>query len=230
MPQARTLDIIVTGTGRSGTGFASKWLTSIGIPTGHESFFTPGGLEMALRLLRHRLSFLRGESSWLAAPYLDSQPLRGALVIHQVRHPKQMIESCLRKPTSQAPAYAEYMENHLPQMGRYEDELNKMACQWIWWNQMIEEAIEDREAYFWRVEDGTDGLLQWLEGHGLVDTSRLYPAQLFSNTRYNHKVGPAKTAHLEEIRPDLIQPLREQMQRYGYLEWGENDGENCNSN
>ena len=31
------IELIVTGTGRCGTGFAAQWLTSIGIPCGHGS-------------------------------------------------------------------------------------------------------------------------------------------------------------------------------------------------
>lgn len=223
LPEDRKLDIVVTGTGRSGTGFASKWLTSIGIPTGHEVFYGPWEMPMTLRMLRTRLLFLRGESSWLAAPMLDSEPIKDALLVHQVRHPKKMLESCLRKPNSGAPRYAAYMEHHLPRMTAYEDELSRMACQYVYWNQMVEDSCEGREHYFWRVEDGTDGLLRWLDAKGLVDAEKINPAQVFTNTKWNHKIGPEKFARLEDIDPEVRLALEAQMRRYGYTRWGRDE-------
>lgn len=81
---------------------------------------------------------------------------------------------------------------------------------------MIEDATKDRESYFWRVEDGTGGLLNWLEEHELVDVEKIIPAQVFSNTQYNHKSGSRKTARLEDVHPNLLEPLQEQMEKYGY--------------
>ena len=84
---------------------------------------------------------------------------------------------------------------------------------------MIEFQIRGRACYFWRVEDGTDGLLRWLDERGLVDAAAINPAQMFSNTRHNHKHGPAQVARLEEIHPDLRGALTDQMRRYGYERW-----------
>jgi len=215
----RALELVVTGTGRSGTGYAARWLTSVGIPAGHEAFFDHRGLEHALRMLASRGEHYRAECSWEAAPFLDSQPLRDALVVHQVRHPKRVIESCLRVPPGITPHYERYLEKHLTLVLRYKTELDKAACRWVHWNQMIEEAAQGREHYFWRVEDGTDGLLRWLDRHGLVDASRFNRAQMFHNTRHNHKHGPPVEARLEDICPELGFALRDQMDRYGYLRW-----------
>ena len=215
----RRLRIIVTGTGRSGTGFASRWLTSVGIPAGHEAFFDWRGLEHAVRLLALREPHFVGECSWEAAPFLNSDPLRDALVVHQVRHPRRVIESCLRVPVGVMPRYERFLFEHLPVVRRYKTELDRTACRWVHWNRMIEEAIQGREYYFWRVEDGTDGLLRWLDGHGLVDASQVKPAMQFANTHYNHKHGPPVEARLEDICPELGFALRDQIDRYGYLRW-----------
>lgn len=218
-PQGRTLKLVVTGTGRSGTGFASRWLTSIGIPSGHESFFDHRGLDHAVHMLAARDYHFVGECSWEAAPHLGSQPLRDALVVHQVRHPRKVIESCLRVPQEITPHYARYMEKHLPRIKLYRMTLDRSACRWVYWNRMIEDAIRDREHYFWRVEDGTEGLLDWLEDHGLVDRTKIVAAQVFSNTHHNHKHGPEKRAVLEEIDGRLQWELQGQMRRYGYNRW-----------
>lgn len=218
-PQNRTLDVVVTGTGRSGTGFAAKWLTSIGIPCGHEAFFTYPGLEHALRILRTRHGHLRAESSWEAAPHLDCAPLKDALLIHQVRHPKRVIESCLRVPPAVTPSYEKYLERYLPETAKYSDTLNKTACRWIYWNQMIEGACRGRPHYFWRVEDGTSGLYDFLIKRGLANPGKVKRSAIFTNTRYNHKHGPEAEAKIEQVHPDLRTVLLGQMSTYGYLGW-----------
>ena len=49
------LKIISTGTGRCGTAYMSKLLTSVGIPCGHESLFTNKGLtEYKYRILNRK--------------------------------------------------------------------------------------------------------------------------------------------------------------------------------
>jgi len=162
---------------------------------------------------------LVGECSWEAAPYLDSQPLRGALAVHQVRHPKKMIESCMRVPPSITPHYAMYLERHLPPLRQYQTEQDKATCRWVYWNRMIEASLQGRESYFWRIEDGTDGVLHWLDDKGLVDASKIHPAQVFTNTRHNHKRGDPVHARLEDVHPTLIHPLEAMMKRYGYDRW-----------
>jgi hypothetical protein len=72
----RKLKLVLTGTGRCATGFYAKFLTSAGATCGHERFFGVGGLEAALDVLAagHWVGTV-AESSWLAAPFLDSEPL-----------------------------------------------------------------------------------------------------------------------------------------------------------
>lgn len=218
-PKDKKLALVVTGTGRSGTGFASRWLMSIGIPSGHELFFSHGGLPAAQKVLRRRYHDVIADCSWLAGPYLDSVPLQDALIVHQVRHPKKVIESCMRAPIGRMPHYAFFLERHLPVMRGYLGELNKTACRWIHWNAMIENVARERESLFWRVEDGTDDLLQWLDGHGMVDAGKLHPAQLYGNTRHNAHRGEPVEARLEDVHPMLRSTLEDMMTRYGYDRW-----------
>ena len=114
-----TLEYLVVGTGRSGTVYYSKLLTSLGIPCGHESFFNYQGIDAALARLSGRLpptlsgcSQLRfdgkrhqyspphvslknlvAESSYMAVPYLGHSCLAGTKVIHVVRHPVHVVNS-----------------------------------------------------------------------------------------------------------------------------------------
>ena len=88
-----TLRYLVTGTGRCGTAYITRMLTKAGIPCDHEQVFSAGGI----REDRHYLG--GATSSWLAVPFLESNPgLIGpeTTLIHLIRHPKDFIESVLR--------------------------------------------------------------------------------------------------------------------------------------
>jgi hypothetical protein len=114
------LKYIVVGTGRSGTVYYARLLTSLGIPCGHESFFDYEGIEVALLRLtgkipltlsacsqlkfdgvRHNpitpyiaeLNELVAESSYMAVPYLHHECLKETNVIHVVRHPVNVVNS-----------------------------------------------------------------------------------------------------------------------------------------
>src|SRR5690606_41523338 len=68
--------VLITGTGRCGTGWMAGALTAAGAPCGHEAAFTAR---------RHGDCDCVAESSWLTAPYLDR--LDGAYVVHLLRDP-----------------------------------------------------------------------------------------------------------------------------------------------
>lgn len=104
------LRFVVTGTGRSATGYASRLFTAAGLPCGHEDWFRfAAGLRdvqamprttvlakiasPALRVreeARRRRTGLVGESSWMAVPRLAL--FRGKVFL-QLRHPLMVIRS-----------------------------------------------------------------------------------------------------------------------------------------
>ena len=81
--------VLITGTGRCGTGWMARALTAAGAPCGHEAAFTAR---------RHGDCDWVAESSWLAAPYLDR--LDGVYVVHLVRDPLKTIASRAATPPS----------------------------------------------------------------------------------------------------------------------------------
>ena len=218
----RRFQVVVTGTGRSGTGFAAQWLTSAGVPCGHEQFFTVTGYQGAIGRMRRHPEYV-AESSWMAAPWLECEQFSKALVIHQVRHPQKVAESCMRHPPGTTPVYLEYLERHCPQVARYDDDLNKAVARWVYWNQRIEDLCESRPSYFWRVEDGEEGLLLWLMEQGAVGD--VDAEQLYDNRQHNpHRQDVEAEARWADIAPELQEPLAEMMGRYGY-EWYNNEQE-----
>jgi hypothetical protein len=79
--------LVVTGTGRSGTGWAAATLNSAGIFSGHENVFTPKTAEPNRFI---DWAGYRADCSWLAVPRLPLFNVRAALV---VRDPLQVVAS-----------------------------------------------------------------------------------------------------------------------------------------
>lgn len=58
------LELLVVGSGRSGTGYVARTLTAAGFPCSHEGRWSPAGV----------VDPRPAESSWLAVPHLDEVP------------------------------------------------------------------------------------------------------------------------------------------------------------
>jgi len=113
------LKCVVVGTGRCGTVYTARFLTSVGMPCGHESVFDYRGLDFAIARLDGHLPIetsdcslhshvdgahdpipvwinnkdIVAESSYLAAPFLSHSCLKDTKIIHQVRNPVNIINS-----------------------------------------------------------------------------------------------------------------------------------------
>lgn len=84
-----SVELIVTGTGRCGTGYAAKMLTACGLPTGHKDLYNPKVLYAGAP---ETTAGMPGESSWLAAPDVPVLPQR-IKVVHIVRDPLEVVRS-----------------------------------------------------------------------------------------------------------------------------------------
>lgn len=118
------LKFIVTGTGRSGSVYAAKLLTQLGIPCGHECIFNWEPFDKIISKLynpnlrqvshcsTHDLVKITdepaelekwvneqqtiAESSYMAAPYLILNELKDVKIIHVVRNPLKVISSFVK--------------------------------------------------------------------------------------------------------------------------------------
>lgn len=213
------LQLIGTGTGRCGTRYVAKLLSSAGLLCGHEYFFSFPGLHEARRRLNQERNAYVGDISWLAAPLLDSVELRDALVIHVIRHPKKVIESMVRMPERMTPPYNSFLERHLPILLAYDEEIDKAALRYVGWNRWIERLCADGRPYVrYRIEDGPMALFDLLKEVGAVHKLPK-EGDLFSNTKCNTKDGlgydPVEVDP-NEINFMLRAQLRGVAQEYGY--------------
>jgi hypothetical protein len=143
---------LVTGAGRSGTGYIANVLTALGCLTGHEDIFGPAKLTDADEILWP--PEVPGDSSWLGAPYLDALP-HGTLVLHQVREPVANARSSLRIRFFSTPSwYRSFAEQHAPAL-RLGSEPERCLRYWLEWNRMAERARElpNLEYFRYRLED-----------------------------------------------------------------------------
>lgn len=115
------LQLLVTGTGRCGTVYMSRLLSSLGIQCGHESIFNSDGWPDAKKRLLGdsdtvlstvcqtdiltgaeigdgwlNRSNLVAESSYMAAPFLCDPLIRDVPIIHIIRNPLEVISSFVK--------------------------------------------------------------------------------------------------------------------------------------
>jgi len=126
------LNYVVVGTGRCGTVYMARLLTSMGIPCGHECCFDWRGLDYAKAKLSGAIPIhtsecsqyqykdgahypiakwldetkIVAESSYLASPYLQSDCFKNTKVIHVVRNPVKVVNSFIK--------FLEYFQNRHP--------------------------------------------------------------------------------------------------------------------
>jgi len=204
---------VVTGTGRCGTAYAAARLTRLGLACTHEAYFTPRGPR--LRSTTRPRSAL-GDSSWLAAPYLDDS---GSRVVHLVRRPLDVILSlynigffdpALRPIHAPFIAFAERYFDPGP------DPLDACIRWYLDWNRRCERTaglrirIEDFEAELPR-------LLGFLGQDG-IDPARAPPLPAAVNRRPAAIAEPLSRDALRQRLGDHPRrtELAEMGQAYGY--------------
>ena len=230
----KKLEYLVTGTGRCGTVFMARFLTSLGVPCGHEAIFDWRGYRWAEKRLKGEepvecssassLSLVNGkwiaespwvdaseivaESSYLAAPFLDDPILEDVPIIHVVRNPIRVINSFCN--------YLGYFQeregtNSYEQMiYRHFPELKLNMTQYdraALFYILWNGLIDSKESFFHRIEDDTDTLLEFLHKQG----------PHYSNTQINSQAQPGKRFLFRDIESkEIAQRLSIKCQQYGY--------------
>lgn len=210
--------LIVTGSGRNGSGYAKARLAALGVKIGHETIFMYRGLDAAKERLA-RFQEVVADSSWMAAPYLDCAFCEKALIIHQVRHPGKVIASWIREPTQTTPRYWQFVLRYLPMLAEIEGDLERCAARYVLWNGLIENKLEGREYYRWRVEDGANGdlaMLQWLVSKEALTEDRIMRPFIANRTLNRHGAGEPQFVPLDTITGPWGERVRDMAERYGY--------------
>lgn len=173
----RTLSFVVTGCSRSGTTYMARLLSAVGYECGHERVFNifrvrdaddEAGVRLALAEPKRP-----GDSSFLAAPFLQQLP-RGALVLHQLREPLEVIRSHMgirffadphRPSMYLADNHEDFLDvirRHCPSVLRQPSEIERCMDFWVRWNRLAQraEGLPSVRYLRYRLEDVDARLLQ----------------------------------------------------------------------
>lgn len=176
------LKYIVTGTGRCGTNYLAKLLSSAGISCGRESVFNT---------TLKATGKLQADSSWMALPYLENHPDKWSksTIIHLVRNPWDIMRGWLfdfesvfsvwrtrnvLRPTNT------FLIRHTPVIHNIESPVRRSISYYIDWNYRIQ-ALKNIGYNVIRVraEDDEHDILRFI---GIVSPSN---AKLYTNRRDN---------------------------------------------
>ena len=172
------LEILVTGTGRCGTVYMARMLTKLGITCGHESIFDWRGWNGAEKILAGLdppslshvstakfdgdkwepvghwidLSELRGDSSYMAAPFLDKID---AKIIHVIRHPVKVVNSFCNyidyfKDSKPRNSYENFIYRQIPELAEEMPQYDRACVFYMKWNDLITKHEPD---LLYRIED-----------------------------------------------------------------------------
>lgn len=231
----KKLKFLITGTGRSGTVYMCRLLTSMGIMCGHESIFTPYGLEEAYNRLKNpqliktsKVSKLDenfifdpdlqiAESSYMSAPFLDNKIIENTKIIHVIRNPIKVISSTyydanfFAENNDGGKKYANFVELHLPQLQETKCRLEKVILYYILWNEMIIKKCKNCDYILYNLESGiTNKLLDFIEVENTYD--------FFSNDKINCWHKRHRNICFEEINDSSMKKrLASFMEKLGYL-------------
>jgi len=214
-PEERGFWLVGSGTGRCGTGYLSKVLSSVGVNCSHEGIFAPvehkppTDEEVHKRIqVRHDNAWWgwEAESSWLAAPYLNWPDMAGKKVVHLVRDPVAVINSQMRIKAFERPtAYLDFIYQWLPDMAYWETPEQQAAYFYVAWNELIEPFATVRH----RIEDNIRPLLEKL--------SIVPEVEIYDNTAYNSRLGFRHWDFQVDTLPDELRiPLLQKQEAYGY--------------
>ena len=113
--------VLITGHGRSGTGYTTQLLQAVGLDVGHEAIGLDGAVSWP--------HIADGELSWVGR--VDSSDFDR--VIHQVRHPLKVVSSA---QTMRDESF-EYMFRHIGHPGGSRG-LRWYMWAWLYWNEYVE--------------------------------------------------------------------------------------------
>src|SRR3546814_176490 len=129
-PMTTTSPFLITGVGRSGTGWAAALFTALGYPCGHETVFGVNGPG----------AFNQPDSSWLAVPYAAQTPL-GTPLLRIMRDPRQVVMSALAKGflADLDDPFARYVRSYRPSITRPQDHLTRVIRYVALWDDHLDD-------------------------------------------------------------------------------------------
>lgn len=216
---------LIVGTGRSGTGFMSRFFSYLHTPCGHEETFNPKRIGQAGGK-NPPWSPHRGEASWMAVPFMDQWEVPTA---HIVRNPLEVIRSMVGiKWLDKSGLHGDYEQIALQVMEQIgideikdweetddRDELIHRACVFLaCWTQLI----ANHGHPWWRVEDVRDDEDVAAEVYAHLTGNEMDRSKVRASLQKIANEGPVNSRpRQEDITWDDLPPsILELAEHYGY--------------
>lgn len=233
------LKYLVASTGRCGSVYMARLLTSLGINCTHEAIFSFCGLEWAKKVINGKEvlknSFcseydllhdkpikkwltskdIQAESSYMAVPFLSDEIFKETKIIHLVRNPLSVISSHVIdinffEPHPKHNLWLDFVLKQMPEIKEIENKIERACYFYVNWNKMIEKINGVLPYIFHKIENKcSDELIDFL---GIKK-----PEVIFENTKINSWQKEKRRLTLEDIPEGKIKKdLVETIERYEY--------------
>ena len=202
---------IITGMGRSGTGYVSAVLRALGINAGHESIWNFGYPEIAADW-----GDLDGEVGWIAGAHLENFD---GPVVHVTRYPPDVINSRFTTGWYEHPFYRQIYDfvNKRIDLTRYERPIDQAMHHYLAWCELID-THADLIVQLEKFGEALPGLLNTI-GHPRpaqqVELAvRAVPTN--RNQHVHHKLVDWAFLEQHTRAPELLDRLKQKAGDYGY--------------
>lgn len=160
-----------------------------------------------------------GDASWCAAPVLGKMP-PGTVVLHQVRHPLDVVGELHRSGFFRTPSEeSRFVQDFLPGTRRG-DPLERCMRFWLEWNRMVEEAAASEELRSFRVlVEELDGrlLVEWLAAVGVARSRAAAELELAAERERTSAQRAGLRLQWDDLPAgDLRDEVQAAASRYGY--------------
>jgi hypothetical protein len=202
-----TAPFLITGAGRSGTGWASAFFTALGYPCGHETVFGVNGPG----------AFNQPDSSWLAVPYAAQTPLCTPL-LRIMRDPRQVVMSALAKGflADLDDPFARYVRSFRPSITRPADHLTRVIRYVALWDDPLDDlghTVLKSDGGLEHQASAVDVATRTLHARGMIADAMV----LVGNRVNTSREGEPDPVSLEWLatHPDYAL-IRRRAERFGY--------------
>jgi len=145
---------VITGTPRSGTQYAARLMTVLGVPCSHEKTLRP--LTNVADVLKWPAADT-GESSWLGWSLIPLMVGYRIPILHVIRNPWAVIDSLTNRNfilrgwslrESGVQAIREIIHAYLPEVMKHKERVDRAASLLLGWNRLIAEQVPARFVFY----------------------------------------------------------------------------------
>jgi len=207
------MPVLITGIGRSSTGYVARLFSALHRSCGHEVIFN---IDAVRRGGLFDAQARWGDSSWLAAPLLSTLPADWH-IIHLVRHPHEWLRSWLAKDTDEA--HLDWIAEHTGLEHATAPDVDTCARLYVTWNYLVERSgrgVRVQAESLWVPE----GVLALTASLGMIVSDvaarrAVETAQRKDAHRHTKNYGAWNDPQVTDV--EALEALNAMGRRYGYV-------------